>query len=116
MEAKPRRITVYQDAQGKRPYEQWLDSLKDGDGIAAILGRIKRVRLGNFGDCERYGAITELRIDSGPGYRIYLGQKGQELVILLVGGDKSSQKKDFKKAERYWNDYQTRGETASRPL
>ena len=116
MEAKPRQIKVYQDAQGKKLYVQWLDSLKDGEGKAAVLRRVKNVGKGNFGDCSRYGSITELRIDMGPGYRVYLGQKGQTLVILLIGGEKSSQKKDFKIAERYWNDYEARGEAASSSL
>ena len=65
---------------------------------------------------QRYGAITELRIHVGPGYRVYIGQKGQVLVVLLLGADKSTQSKDFDLARRYWDDYEARGTAASRPL
>ena len=116
MEAKPRQVFIYQDAQGKQPYSNWVLALKDNDAKAAIASRIKRLKAGNFGDCKRIGAVTELRIDIGPGYRVYVGQKGQALVILLIGGDKGSQKKDIGIAKRCWDDCEKRGEAAFRSL
>jgi putative addiction module killer protein len=70
-----------------------------------VLTRITRLRLGNFGDCKiikRTNIIFELRIDYGPGYRIYFGKKDQALVILLIGGDKKSQESDIAKTKKYW--------------
>lgn len=67
------------------------------------------MRLGNLGDCKPVGSgVLELIIDYGPGYRVYLGQVGTKLVILLCGGDKSSQTGDIRKAIEYWEDYKNR--------
>ena len=107
-ESKPRQLAVHVGANGKCAAKDWLIALQDVKGKAAILGRLNRLRSGNFGDCARYGAITELRIHVGPGYRVYLGQDGPVLVILLTGGDKSTQSKDFASAKEAWNDYQER--------
>ena len=71
-----------------------------------IRTRIARVRLGNLGNCEPVGGgVLELKIDYGPGYRVYFGQVGTKLVILLCGGDKSSQTEDIRRAIEYWEDY-----------
>ena len=68
--------------------------------------RLDRVSLGNFGDCHGVGdGVQELRIDYGPGYRVYFGQVGSTIVLLLFGGDKSTQAKDIEQAKRYWNEY-----------
>jgi putative addiction module killer protein len=105
----PKTVFYYATVTGVCPLDDYLDSLKrDKEAKAAILNRVRRAKNGNLGDCERYGEITELRIFVGPGYRIYVGEDGQQLVILLTAGDKSSQKSDFKKAEEYWHDYKTR--------
>jgi len=101
-------LAAHINLRGKCALRDWLNSLKDVKGKAAILGRLNRVRGGNFGDCERYGPISELRIHFGPGYRVYIGQDGPVLVVLLVGGDKSTQTKDFASAKEAWNDYQNR--------
>lgn len=70
-----------------------------------ILARIKRVEGGNLGDCEPVGeGVSELKIDVGPGYRVYFGQDGDE-VVLLYGGTKKTQDKDIKTAKEYWRDY-----------
>lgn len=76
---------------------------------ARIRVRLNRVRLGNFGDCKSVGGgVSELRIRYGPGYRVYLGRKGNRLVILLYGGDKRTQSNDIALAQQYWANYRRR--------
>jgi putative addiction module killer protein len=83
-----------------------MDSLRDKRARAKIRTRIGRVRLENLGKCEPVGGgVLELKIDYGPGYRVYFGQVGTKLVILLCGGDKSSQAEDIRRAIEYWEDY-----------
>lgn len=80
-------------------YAKWIDSLADIRARARILVRVERLAAGNPGDVKPVGeGVSELKIDYGLGYRVYFKQKGQELVILLAGGDKSSQAKDIKLA------------------
>lgn len=75
---------------------KWLDGLKDRRAAARILVRIERLALGNPGDIKPVGGgVSELRIDYGPGYRVYLAKKGETVIILLCGGDKTSQRKDI---------------------
>ena len=76
-------------------FDHWYDGLRDRQGRARIAARLRRVELGNFGDVKPVGSgVSELRIDYGPGYRVYLTQRGLEVVILLAGGDKRTQSKD----------------------
>ncbi len=71
-----------------------------------MRARLNRIRLGNFGDCKSVGGgVEELRIDFGPGYRVYYGREGAVVVILLCGGDKRSQAKDIFRAQEYWREY-----------
>jgi putative addiction module killer protein len=80
-------------------FDSWFISLRDKQGKARIEARLKRVEMGNFGDVKPVGqGVSELRIDVGPGYRVYLVQQGIEIVVLLAGGDKSSQSADIKLA------------------
>ena len=80
-------------------FDLWFASLRDARGKAKILARIRRAGEGNFGDCEPIGeGCSEMRIDYGPGYRLYLMQNGLELYLLLCGGDKSTQARDIKVA------------------
>ncbi|OGW20883.1 MAG: addiction module antitoxin RelB [Nitrospirae bacterium GWA2_46_11] len=80
-------------------FSKWLTALKDRKARARIQTRIDRLQLGLYGDVKPIGeGVSELRIDYGPGYRVYFVQRGQELVILLAGGDKSMQDKDVKAA------------------
>jgi putative addiction module killer protein len=70
---------------------------------------ITRVRLGNFGDARTVGdGVHELRIHTGPGYRVYFGREGDAVVILLCGGDKGPQNRDIERAKDYWRDYRSR--------
>lgn len=80
-------------------FSKWLLKLKDTQGKVSILCRVDRMKLGNFGDHKLVGNnISELRIPTGPGYRVYYTQKDDEIIVLLIGGDKSSQSDDIKKA------------------
>jgi putative addiction module killer protein len=82
-------------------FDQWLDALRDIKARARIQVRIERLAAGNPGDIEPVGeGVSELRINYGPGYRVYFKQRGRELIILLAGGDKSTQAKDIKAALR----------------
>ncbi|KOQ64993.1 addiction module protein [Stenotrophomonas maltophilia] len=85
--------------QRTRQFATWIDALKDVTARARILARIGRLAEGHPGDHRYLGdGISELGIDAGPGYRLYYTQRGRQLLILLVGGDKSSQQRDIEKA------------------
>ena len=84
--------------QRTRQFATWIDALKDVTVRARILARIGRLAEGHPGDHRHLaGGVSELRIDAGPGYRVYYTQRGRQLVILLVGGDKGSQQRDIEK-------------------
>lgn len=75
-----------------------------------VLARLRQLEQGNFGDYRSIGdGLSELRIFFGPGYRVYFGEHGDRIVVLLCGGDKGSQKKDIKKAKAYWKEYKKNG-------
>jgi putative addiction module killer protein len=99
----------YQTASGRDIFGEWLAGFKDTRTKAKILARIDRLSLGNFGDCKslREG-IFELRIDWGPGYRVYYAMIGRACLLLLCGGDKSRQSADIRRAAEYLNDYRER--------
>ena len=93
---------LYLTAFGRSPFGEWVSSLKDVRGRAKVRVRLDRLQLGNLGDCKPVGGgVQELRIDFGPGYRVYLGQDGKNLILLLCGGDKSTQAKDIQTAHEY---------------
>jgi putative addiction module killer protein len=80
-------------------FAQWIDALRDLRARARIQARIERLAMGNAGDVKPVGeGVSELRVDYGPGYRVYFKKRGQTLIVLLVGGDKSSQTRDIKTA------------------
>lgn len=81
-------------------FSDWMDRLKDPVGKARIILRIESAMRGNFGDCDSVGdGISEMRIHYGPGYRVYFTRRGQTIYWLLLGGDKSTQKRDIKRAK-----------------
>ena len=80
-------------------FNAWLSALKNKIGCAQIIHRIRSAEHGNFGDCEPVGeGVSEMRIHFGPGYRVYYTRRGEVIYLLLLGGDKSSQKRDIKHA------------------
>ena len=102
-------IRQYQTADGRIPFAEWLSALRDRRANQAIAARIVRMQSGNRGDWKALEAgIFELRIDTGPGYRVYCGQDGATLVLLLCAGDKRSQSRDIQHARDYWKDYKAR--------
>ncbi len=99
-------IKVYADANGREPYFEWFKGLKDVKGRARIESRLQRLAVGHFGDTKSVGeGVSELRMFFGPGYRVYYGEDQGNIVVLLCGGDKGSQKKDIQLAKNYWQDY-----------
>lgn len=80
-------------------FAEWLRQLKDARGKARIIGRLDAAEMGNFGDCEPVGeGVSEMRIHTGPGYRVYFTRHGRVVYVLLLGGSKSSQRRDIKRA------------------
>jgi len=102
-------IQTYLTAEGAEPYADWLASLADRHARARVVVRVNRMASGTLGDVKPVGdGVWEVRIDLGPGYRIYYAQAGTRLILLLVGGDKSRQQSDIKQAHAYWADWQHR--------
>jgi putative addiction module killer protein len=104
-------IRRYTTAEGRDVFGEWLADLADLKARARIAVRIDRLAGGNFGDSKSIGeSLHELRIDWGPGYRVYYGIIGTACVLLLCGGDKRKQSADIKKARAYWKDFRQRTE------
>ncbi|MFO1506088.1 MAG: type II toxin-antitoxin system RelE/ParE family toxin [Lysobacterales bacterium] len=102
-------VRQYRTADGRQPFAEWLAKLRDLRTRSRILSRIDRLQAGLRGDWKPVGAgVIELRIDVGPGFRVYCGQDGETLVLLLCAGDKRTQAKDIEAAHAYWKDYQAR--------
>src|SRR5574341_572114 len=105
-------LWFYRDPRGRRPFEEWMASLRGSAANAAVTLRLARLKRGLFGDCASVGdGVMEFRIHLGPGYRGYFSRTGRRVVLLLCGGDKHSQDTDIARAKRYWRDYEesTRG-------
>jgi putative addiction module killer protein len=107
-------IRRYRTLSGRQPFTEWLSALADRKARARVEIRLKRLEVGNFGD-SRYlrNGVSELRVDWGPGYRIYFGRDGEAVVLLLCGGDKRTQDADIEKAVDLWRDYAKRKNRAS---
>jgi putative addiction module killer protein len=103
-------LRYYTDSEGRKPLIGWLEALRDVKGRAQIRARLARVESGNLGDCKPLrDGIMELRVDLGPGYRVYLSRQGPLLVLLLCGSDKGDQDRAIKLAIEYLNDWKERG-------
>jgi putative addiction module killer protein len=105
-------VRRYRTADGADEFGAWFDELRDSDARARIAARIDRLALGLFGDAKllRGGeGVRELRVDYGPGYRVYYALAGQTVVLLLCGGDKGKQRADIARAVAYWLEFQRRG-------
>lgn len=99
----------YQRDDGSVPVRDWLENLRDIRARAQIEIRLRRLSVGNFGDCKPVGeGVLELRIDIGAGYRLYCARHGQQWVILLCGRDKRTQDADIQRAKTYWTDWRRR--------
>lgn len=106
MEPRPRELKVYETSSGSAPFEDWLDNLRDARGRAVIRVRLDRLSQGLLGDSKSVNdGVQELKIDYGPGYRIYFAEDGPAIVLLLIGGDKDSQTKNIKLAKKFLEDY-----------
>lgn len=102
-----KEIRFYTDEKGNEPFLEWLGKLRDRTGRKRILARLKRLQQGNYGDCEPVGeGVSELRMFFGPGYRTYFGERDNNIIIMLCGGDKNSQTRDIETAKNYWKEYQ----------
>ncbi len=103
-------VRTYQNGEGGKPYDDWLENLTDNKAKARIVVRINRLAAGNFGDFKPLrDGVQELRVDVGPGYRVYLSKQGPVLVLLLCGGDKGDQSRDIERAIAYLKDWKQRG-------
>ena len=101
-----REIKKLKLQNGLVPFDEWFDSLRDQRMQVAVDARLTRVRAGNFGDCKSVGSgVFELRIAFGPGLRVYYGLHGRQIVVLLGGGDKSSQARDIRRAQQLWQQF-----------
>jgi len=106
-----KELIIYETKNGKALFEKWLEDLKDKKGRAKIRVQLDRLEQGNMGKCASVGqGVFELKINFGPGYRVYFGEDGETIIILLCGGEKSTQKKDIQKAHEHWIDYKQRSD------
>ena len=105
-DAHPRRVQYYRDQNGRAPFTDWLESIHDSSTQSRIERRLDRLTRGNFGEHKSVGdGVFELILDFGPGYRIYFGEVNNTTVLLLYGGDKSSQARDIERAKIHWQEY-----------
>jgi putative addiction module killer protein len=104
-----RRVEVFETADGRRPFSESIEAIRDRLAVGKIRIRVRRATLGNLGSHRGVGeGVVELRIDFGPGYRVYIGLEGDELIVLLCAGDKASQDKDIARAREYWREHRRR--------
>lgn len=104
-------IREYNDEQGRSPFASWFHGL-DATAAARVDRYIRRIENGNFGNSKPVGGgVQELKIDFGPGYRVYYGRDGQRLVILLAGGSKRKQSADIEAAKKRWETYRKEKES-----
>lgn len=105
--ATPKNVVIYADTSGREPFTEWLEGLRDPQARRRILTRLRRVEQGNYGDYKSLqDGVYELRFPFGPGHRVYFGEDGNTVVVILAGGDKSSQTTDIDRAKTSWKEYQ----------
>ena len=105
-DAHPRELQIYRTPNDRQPFTEWLTALRDRNTRQRIQFRLYHVRAGNLGDYRSVGnGVFELRFQFGPGYRVYFGEVDNTIILLLCGGDKSSQVRDIKRAKAYWNEF-----------
>ena len=106
MEGIPRDVFFFEALDGRTPARDWLDRIEGQPAYHRIMARLDRVEQGNFGEHRPVGeGVSELVIDFGPGYRVYYGLDGADIVILLVAGSKATQQQDIETAKEYWRKY-----------
>ena len=99
----------YQGKDGREPLTVWLHRLRDRQAYAHVLARLDRLENGNFGQCRALqSGVWELKIDHGPGYRVYYSQVGKTILLLLCGGDKRTQQADIERAVAHWKEFRSR--------
>ena len=109
VESFPYTLSYYRTETGEKPFKEWLDGLKDIMARQKVRIRLDRVRLGNLGKNRSVGeGVYELKIDYGPGYRVYYGLDKKTVVLLLLGGDKASQRTDITQARMYLEGHKRR--------
>lgn len=102
----PREIETYRTQNGREPFTEWFHTIQDTRTQTRIRERLDRLEKGNLGDCASVGGgVFELRLHFGPGYRIYFGEMDRTIVLLLCGGDKSTQTRDIQRAKTYWTEH-----------
>ena len=109
MNTQQYEIVYYGGPDGRRPFTDWLDSIRDAATYRRILARIDRFEAGNLGDhkpLKNAPGVWEARLAFGPGYRIYFAKEGQIIILLLCGGDKGSQEKDIRQASKFYENFQ----------
>ncbi len=100
----------YTNPEGQDLFGRWLDGLSDRQAQARVAARLIRLNNGNFGDCKPLGeGVWEVRIDWGPGYRVYYAIDGKRVILLCEGGDKRTQTADINRAKKRWSEWQQRG-------
>jgi putative addiction module killer protein len=105
-----KQLIIYREANGREPFTSWLNSLRDPVARRRILKRLFTLESGHYGDYRSVGeGVSELRFFFGPGYRVYFGEDGDKVIVLLMGGDKDSQSRDIQQAQSYWQEYLRHG-------
>ncbi len=109
VDGQPKQVLFYEAVDGACPFNEWLTRLRDREARQRIVKRVARLRGGNPGDYKTADeGVYELRIDYGPGYRLYVAPAGEQIVLLLCGDDKTTQQRDIDEAHAAWREYQKR--------
>jgi putative addiction module killer protein len=105
-DVQPRELQFYRTPNGREPFAEWFNAIRDPRTRTRIQRRLVRLEGGNFGDCHAMGnGVFELRLHFGTGYRIYFSNANNMIVLVLCGGDKSTQSRDIERAKTYWLEY-----------